>query len=123
MKIVIAFILMLFSTSAFAQVDKMQQKKDSLGILFKQQLAIDQAKANSVSNILAWSSTEIVAIVDSKIISKEQKLNQIKLIASQRDQNIAALLTPVQIQKLKKIMSAYKQQIKQKEINRLNSKG
>ena len=75
-------------------------------------LGINKVKADSVSGVLAWASTSIVSIVTNKALSKEERLNQTKNIAAERDQKIEALLTTVQIQKLKSLMSAYKQKLK-----------
>jgi fumarylacetoacetate (FAA) hydrolase family protein len=112
MKYFIAVFFLTIGISSFCQVtDRMQEKKDSISKVIKKELGISQVKADSLSAILAWSSNSMVAIVKDRSLPKEESLNRIKRIAAERDKKIDALLTAVQVEKLKAIMAAHKQNI------------
>lgn len=123
MRNLVVVVFLMIGISSFSQMtDRMQEKKDSISKVIRTELGISQVKADSLSAILAWSSNQMVTIASNRSVAKENRLEEIKKIAAQRDKKIEALLTTVQIEKLKAIMSAHKQKILEERKNQKQGK-
>jgi hypothetical protein len=78
-------------------------------------LGISSEKAQTVLNTITQSNSQMDAIVINKTLSKIDKLNQFKIVASQRDGQLASLLSPDQIKQLTYFMISKREEAMKKK--------
>jgi len=117
MRILLALVLTLTTHVLFAQVDSAKIKqlkinqakmKDTLITAIQTGVGISHAMADSTWSLINGYTLKIRAVVRSRI-PKDQKDQQTKSLAAERDDKIRHLLTDDQIIRLKAVYSRSKQ--------------
>jgi hypothetical protein len=112
MKILIAILFLCSSFTALGQTSSSKmpaQYSEAFRADLQTKLGIDHDKAVAALGIISQANNKMTAVAKQKI-DKTQKLRQFTAIASERDAQIARLLSYDQVQQLKAFM------IKQREL-------
>ena len=108
MKYTIFLACLLLTTSALSQQKANPMRKhfrDSVSLVIKQQLQVPKDKVDTVLSVIAASNSKMRAVAKKQGITKEERLQEFRQLAKERDAKIEQLLSADQIQKLQHIMS------------------